>query len=43
MTYAQYRRIKKSKNKDPHTSKTLVNPDTRSKHELLGGIRIFGK
>jgi len=37
------RRIEKYSNADPSTSKVLFNPDTRSKHCLLGSIRIFGK
>jgi len=36
-------RIKRNKNKDPQYSLITFNPDTRSTHCLLGGIRIFGK
>jgi len=37
------RRIKKFKGKDPAKISILFNPDTRSHHSLLEGIRIFGK
>jgi len=36
-------RIKRNKNKDPQYSLITFNPDTRSMHCLLGGIRIFRK
>jgi hypothetical protein len=35
-------RLKKNKDADPAKVPVLYNPDTRSKHSLLGGIRIFG-
>ena len=36
------RRIERNKGTDPVASLVLYNPDTRSTHNLLGGIRIFG-
>ena len=37
------RRLKRNKNTDPAVALVLFNPDTRSKHSLLGGIRIFSR
>jgi len=37
------RRIKRNKGKDPAKVSVLFNPDTRSDHCTLGGIRILGK
>jgi len=37
------RRLRRNKKADPLTSLVLFNPDTRSKHCLLGTIRIFGR
>ena len=36
-------RINRHQKSDPESRKVLYNPDTRSKHCLLGGIRILGK
>jgi hypothetical protein len=38
-----HRRIEKEQKRRPIKALVLFNPDTRSKHSLLGGIRIFGK
>ena len=37
------RRIERYKETDPLERIVLFNPDTRSKHYMLGAIRIFGK
>ena len=37
------RRLKRNEKADPAEVVVLYNPDTRSTHSLLGGIRIFGR
>jgi len=43
LTYGTLQRIKRNKKTDPLDALVTFNPDTRTTHCLLGGIRIFGK